>query len=143
MNSILDMTVLKNRLVEMLENGIEMDNGEVRKIEPMDYFEITDIDPKKLYNVLKENTIMSPHERRVIISFISKYNSLVVKLPKDKFVEKIMKERLVIKGIEITQEMKEEAISFMEMYNIPWAYYNYISYMRRVVEQLVVDMKRD
>lgn len=143
MNRVTNMADLKNRLVEMLTNGIEVEPGEYRKMEIIDYFEITDIDPKKLYSALKEGTTITPHERRIIVPFISKYESLAVRLPKDKFVEKIMKEKLIIKGIEVTDEMKEEAIDFMITYNIPLAYYNYISYIRRVIDQLTIDIKRD
>lgn len=142
MNRITDMTQLKNRLVEMITKGVEED-GCYRKMDPMDYYEITDIEPKDLYKVLKEGTVLTPHERSVIVTYASKCKSIAVKIPKDMFIERIMKEILVIKEIEVTDEIKLEAINFMEMNNIPFAYNNYIAYIRRVVEQILIEAKRD
>ena len=143
MERITNFEELKNRLVEMISKGIEVEEGVYRKMDPMDYYDITEIEPKKLYQTLKENISLTPHERSVIISYAAKCNSIATALPKDVFVKRIMDEKLIIKGVEISPEMKEEAVSFMENNGIPFAYYNYVSYIRRVVDQLVTDVKRD
>ncbi len=143
MERITNFEELKNRLVEMISKGIEVEEGVYRKMDPMDYYDITEIEPKKLYQTLKENISLTPHERSVIISYAAKCNSIATALPKDVFVKRIMDEKLIIKGVEISPEMKEEAVSFMENNDIPFAYYNYVSYIRRVVDQLVTDVKRD
>ena len=143
MERITNFEELKNRLVEMISKGIEVEEGVYRKMDPMDYYDITEIEPKKLYQTLKENISLTPHERSVIISYAAKCNSIATALPKDMFVKRIMDEKLIIKGVEISPEMKEEAVSFMENNDIPFAYYNYVSYIRRVVDQLVTDVKRD
>ena len=114
MERITNFEELKNRLVEMISKGIEVEEGVYRKMDPMDYYGITDIEPKKLYQTLKENISLTPHERSVIISYAAKCNSIATALPKDVFVKRIMDEKLIIKGVEISPEMKEEAVSFME-----------------------------
>ena len=49
MERITNFEELKNRLVEMISKGIEVEEGVYRKMDSMDYYDITDIEPKKLY----------------------------------------------------------------------------------------------
>ena len=143
MERLTDYEELKNRLIEMITSGIEEEPGVFRKMDEMDYYSITDIPPKNLYATLKENVQMTPHERRVIVDYVAKCNIKTVDLSKEKLFEKVMKEKVIIKGIEVTPELKEEAINFLEENNIPFAYANYIAYIRRVVNQIDASMKRD
>lgn len=143
MERLTDYEELKNRLIEMITKGIEEEPGVFRKMDEMDYYSITDIPPKKLYERLKESVQMTPHERRVIVDYAAKCSVKAFALPKEKLVERVMKEKVIIKGIEITPELKEEAINFLEENNIPFAYANYIAYVRRVVNQMAASMERD
>ena len=142
MERITDLEELKNRLVEMMSKGIEVDQGVYRKMDPIDYYELTNIEPKYLYRVLNKAIELTPHERSVIVSYATKCNSHI-KMPKEAFLERILKEKLNIKGIDVTDDMKLEAVQYMEENDIPLAYLNYVAYIRRVVNTLVVDMKRD
>lgn len=143
MERLTDLEELKNRLVEMITKGIEVEPGVFRKMDAMDYYDITDIPPKNLYSILKDNVSLTPHERRVIVDYAAKCSVTAFALPKEKFIERVMNEKIIIKGIEVTDEMKEEAILFMEENNIPLAYNNYLAYIRRVINQIDATIKRD
>ena len=134
---------LKNRLVEMISNGIEEEPGVFRKMDEMDYYSITDIEPKLLYATLKQNVEMTPHERSVIVTYATKCSVKAFALSKEKLVERVMKEKIIIKDIEISDELKEEAIKFLEKNNIPFAYVNYLAYIRRIANQIAASMNRD
>ena len=61
---------LKNRLIDMITKGIEIDSGIYRPMDTIDYYETTDIQIKNIYEVLKEKVNFTLHERRIIVGFV-------------------------------------------------------------------------
>lgn len=143
MDRLTDYEILKKRLVEMMSKGVEVDSGIYRKMDPIDYYALTNIEPRNLYKTLKRFVNFTPHERSVIIAYAAKIESTSPRLPKDKFLLRVYSEKLIIKGIEVSDEIKNEAINFMEENSIPYTYMNYNAYIRRIIEQMAIDSKRD
>lgn len=143
MEKIRDLEELKNRLVEMLVNGVEVDANKFRKMDLIDYFEMTDIDPKNISKVLSAEITLTPSERRIIGSFGGKYSYAGDSLSKEQLERKIANEKVTIKGIEITDDIKSEEINFLEESGISFSYLNYQAYIRRVADMLSSEMKRD
>lgn len=68
MEKITDMVELKNRLLEMLERGIEVDNGEYRKMDFLDYYELTDINPKNIYQEISACVSLTRFNSSYVVS---------------------------------------------------------------------------
>ncbi len=143
MERITDMVELKNRLLEMLEKGIEVDSGEYRKMDFLDYYELTDINPRDIYKTLSSSVKLTPHERQVFVTFSKRTLVLGPTLSKEQLENLVKKENIVIKGQVITDEMKEEAIRYIEENNMPFKHGVYYACIRRMANQLVEEMKRD
>ena len=143
MEKITDMVELKTRLLEMLENGIEVDNGEYRKMDFLDYYELTDINPRSIYQEISSCVSLTPHERQVLVTFAKRSSSLGANLSKEQLENLVKNEKLVIKGQVITDEIKQEAIRYLEENNLPFRYIVYQTYIRRVANQMAEEMKRD
>ena len=140
MQKISDLNVVKNLLINMYDNGIE-ENGVVRKMDILDYYAICDIDIRKLNIVLRESGIAkNNHENSVINQLAIKYGGIV--LSEEDFLKRILSEKQSISGIEITNDIKFEAVAYFEGNGIPFTYINYQYYIKRLVASLLQEESR-
>lgn len=140
MQKISDLNVVKNLLIDMYDNGIE-ENGVVRKMDILDYYAICDIDIRKLNIVLREAGIAkNNHENSVINQLAIKYGGII--LSREDFLKRILSEKQSISGIEITNDIKFEAVAYFEENGIPFTYINYQYYIKRLVASLLQEESR-
>lgn len=140
MQKISDLNVVKNLLIDMYVNGIE-ENDTVRKMDILDYYAISDIDIRKLNIVLREAGIpKSKHESVVINEIAIKYGGII--LSREDFLKRILSEKQSISGIEITDDIKFEAVAYFEENSIPFTYINYQYYIKRLVASLLQEESR-
>lgn len=135
-----DLVYLKNMLCECLKNGIE-ENGTTRDFDIIDYYQYSKIPIEKLMKTMASAIQVSADERRLIQPFITKYSTQTLK-SFEVFIEARMNEKMSIDGIEITSEMKIETISYFMENQIPLNFKNYITYLRRKVTSLKVEVQR-
>ena len=133
---------LKNRLIDMITKGIEIDSGIYRPMDTIDYYETTDIQIKNIYEVLKGKVNFTLHERRIIVGFVKKYDSFRTTIDKEKFINDFYNNTVVIKGVTATNEMKKEKILFLLKNNIPLTYISYYDYLKRIINTLLQEKQR-
>lgn len=63
------------KIVQQLINGVQLDNGEIRDFDMIDYYELTSMPPETFLNVVKNE--LSPKERLIFIKFIKSNTNLV------------------------------------------------------------------
>ena len=142
MGKITDMALLKECLMDMIINGIKMENGEYRRMDPIDYFLVTSISPQDIYYALKNAGLtLTKREICQLYVFVNKYANLVTMLPdelmpKDIILERIFKEKIIINNELVTNEVKEATLAFMRENEIPLAYVNYYLCLRRLVNSM-------
>lgn len=136
MQRIKDLNLVKNVLCEMIDHGIETEDGNIRKADIIDYYEICDINIRDLVIHLRDNGVnLTQHERSSIRAFAIKFGG--VTLSREDFFKRLQSEKLNIGGIEITDEIKMEVINYFEENNIPFVYMNYQYYIRRLVANML------
>ncbi len=144
MEKVTNLVELKNRLFQMIYKGVEEEPGIFRPMDLVDYYELTNISIKDVLTILNKNVGLTVNEKNWLIAFRKKALSAgLVEYSKDEFIKKHCKDKLNYKGLEITDEMKQQAILYMENNSIPFMYMTYYCVLKRIATKMLADMKRD
>ncbi len=136
MEKITDMALLKECLLKMLTEGVEMDSGEYRKMDIIDYFLITNILPRDLFSVLKAAGVnINREEKNILLRIVRKYSIITLDLPEDLFMKKVFGEKVIINNELVTDDLKNATITYMRENEIPLAYVNYCLCLKRIMDR--------
>ena len=134
MEKITDMALLKECLLKMLTEGIQMENGEYRRADVIDYFLITNILPRDLFNAFKAAGIrINREEKNILLRIVRKYSITSLEIPEDLFMKKVFGEKIIINNELVTDDLKNATITYMRENEIPLAYVNYSLCLKRVI----------
>ena len=98
------------------------------EIDPVEYFEITKMNPNQFFGFIKEYKLACSIGK--IFSFVTKIDLNAQNINIDFELEN----KLVINSVEISREMKEEAINYLKKIEAPLTSINYNTMIKRLIK---------
>ena len=148
-NNFDNLINLAETIINKIKYGI-IENGIKRKFDLLDYYQITDIDPSSLLNILMSKRI---NNWFTFLNFVKKHSySLMLT---EKRIEKILNEKEVINvefdesgnmipnsGYEITKEDKLAVINYLKENNIPLLEEIYYDGLKRYLNNTLISEEK-
>ena len=146
-------------LVALINNGIELDNGEKRAADIIDYYSIINLDIDEMFSIA---STMSENIRSTLKVFFSRYADLLDNRKRN--IEFIMGIKYKFKKredyplteedeievidnelyIELSEEKKKEIVKFLKENYIPWYYERvYLTALRRYSKGILYNIKEE
>ena len=139
MNKITDMFLLKSILLEIAREG--------RKFDILDYYDLTDVPIWNILLVLEKKANLTSSERMELRKIIKVNQKIYASSPPgylhygnfERFKASRFSEYMSVGGIEITDEMKDQALNYL----LEKGYPILVSTYRAVIIKMVNQMKED